>query len=152
MQTKTDLSYGVIALNKEDSGEWQVLLVHQISYRGDKFWIFPKGHKEEGESAEKAALRELQEETGVVDIELDKEKTFSMHYSFIHEGAKIEKTVTYFVGYTADKGTLIITQPHEVAELKWCTFAEAAALLTHSETKQILKELSDFVVSPSHLI
>ena len=54
MGTKTDSSYGVVPLFKKD-GEWQVLLVHQISYRGDDFWIFPKGHAEEKETGERAA-------------------------------------------------------------------------------------------------
>ena len=43
-------------------GGWQVALVHR-PHRGD--WTFPKGHLEAGESAETAALREVEEETAL---------------------------------------------------------------------------------------
>ena len=62
METKNDISYGVVPLY-QDGGEWKVLVIHQISHRGDRFWIFPKGHGEVGELPAEAALRELHEET-----------------------------------------------------------------------------------------
>ena len=36
---------------------------------GDGAWLFPKGHLDPGETAEAAARREIEEETGLTDLE-----------------------------------------------------------------------------------
>ena len=143
MQIKKDSAFGVIPIYKED-GEYKVLLIHQISHRGDRFWIFPKGHPEDSESPEATARRELYEETGLTDVELAPDCTFSMSYSFKHDGKLINKTVTYFLGQVKDPATKI-TQPDEVIELKWCSLYEAMATLSHENSKRILKEVKQYL-------
>lgn len=143
METKQDASFGVVPVYKTSEGI-QVLLVHQISYRGDRFWIFPKGHAETGESPEETALRELHEETGVTAVSLLSEQCVNIAYSFIHENVRIDKTVTYFVGMCKSDDTEI-TQPQEVAELRWCTFEEASRLLTHQNSKDVLEKVKQWV-------
>lgn len=147
METKKDSSYGVIPLIHVN-GEWRVLVIHQNSYRGDvgNFWIFPKGHADEGETNQETALRELEEETGVSSVSLETEKTFSMTYSFRHEEKLIEKTVKYFIGYCDTEETKI-TQPIEVRELKWASVSEAEALLTHQNSRDLLKDVVSFLAS-----
>jgi 8-oxo-dGTP pyrophosphatase MutT (NUDIX family) len=139
METKQDISYGIVPLFR-DGDKWQVLVVHQISYRGDDFWIFPKGHAESGESPVEAALRELTEETGVSEVTIDTSAPISISYSFIHEGVRIEKVVEYRIGYCENKSTNI-SQPHEIKELRWCTFEEARELVTHQNTKDVLSQV-----------
>jgi bis(5'-nucleosidyl)-tetraphosphatase len=145
METKTDASYGVVPVFKKD-GVWLVLLIHQISYRGqdDTFWIFPKGHAEAGESVEETALRELKEETCISEVSLDKTETYPISYSFFHEGYRIEKSVIYWIGY-CDNQAASISQPHEVKELRWCTFEEAGTLLTHQNSKDVLEKVKEFL-------
>ncbi len=139
METKKDISYGVVSLYKDSEG-WCVLLVHQISYRGDDFWIFPKGHAEAGESPKEAALRELEEETGITQITVKDTPPIIVAYSFIHEGIRIEKTVEYFVGLCHNQATFI-SQPHEIKELCWCSFEEAANRLTHQNSRDVLDKV-----------
>lgn len=139
METKQDISYGIIPLY-EDDGDWRVLVVHQISYRGDDFWIFPKGHAETGETPTEAALRELEEETGVTDVTVKNKTPIIISYSFVHEGVRIEKTVEYFVGICASAHTYI-SQPQEIKELNWCSFEEAHKLLTHQNSKDVLSQV-----------
>lgn len=143
METKSDASFGVVPLYRGSEG-LRVLLVHQISYRGDRFWIFPKGHAEEGESPGETALRELHEETGVTAVSLLSEQHVNIAYSFIHENVRINKTVTYFVGMCEHMQT-VITQPDEVTELRWCTFEEALHLLTHQNSKDVLEKVKQSV-------
>lgn len=139
MEIKTDISYGVVPIIKEGD-TWRVLVVHQISYRGDDFWIFPKGHAEEGEIPLEAARRELAEETGIADVVISDESPITIQYSFIHEGVRIEKTVQYFIGYCHNQ-TIHISQPHEIKEIRWCSFSEAEELLTHQNSKDVLEQV-----------
>jgi 8-oxo-dGTP pyrophosphatase MutT (NUDIX family) len=139
METKNDISYGVIPLFKVGN-EWQVLVIHQISHRGDRFWIFPKGHAEAGETSIEASLRELAEETGLQQVTLKTDQVFSVQYSFTHEEVRINKQVDYYVGVCSNQDTNI-TQPEEVMELRWCTFSEAEALVSHQNSKDILHKV-----------
>lgn len=139
MEVVKDYSYGVIPLFRNGE-EWQVLLIHQISHHGDRFWIFPKGHAEDDETPIETAARELGEETGVKDVTLDNDRTFSMFYTFTHEGVRIDKQVDYFLGYCQSTDT-VVTQPQEVCELRWCSLPEAMELLTHQNTRDILIEV-----------
>ncbi|MEY2665545.1 MAG: hypothetical protein RLZZ480_650 [Candidatus Parcubacteria bacterium] len=144
MESIQDESFGVVPLHF--AKEWRVLLIHQISHRGGRntFWIFPKGHGETGESPKEAAVRELQEETGVSAVTLEEDASFAVAYSFLHEGVKVEKRVEYFVGY-CENITTTITQPEEVLELKWCTFPEAKKLLSHQNSKDVLEQVESFL-------
>ena len=144
METKTDISYGVVPVIKNAEGIWQVLIVHQISYRGDDFWIFPKGHAEGDETPTETALRELEEETGIYNVTLEPSASFSIFYSFKHEDVQIDKTVEYYLGYCADTTTLI-TQPQEIKELSWCDFDTAMNLLTHQNSKDVLAQVKVFL-------
>jgi bis(5'-nucleosidyl)-tetraphosphatase len=143
MKVVQDKSFGVVPLIQID-GEIKVLLVHQISYRGDRFWIFPKGHAEAEESALETALREFREETGVTGVTLNTDKVFSVAYNFLHKDERIEKTVDYYIGH-CDNSKIAITQPHEVAELRWCSLDEAAQLLTHQNSRDVLREVRVFL-------
>ncbi len=40
-----------------------------VQSRRSKYWTFPKGHVDEGETDEEAARREIMEEAGLVDLE-----------------------------------------------------------------------------------
>lgn len=141
MQQENDISYGVVPLYKADDG-WRVLVVHQISYRGDDFWILPKGHAEGEETPIQAARRELAEETGVHDVTIPEDTQFTIGYSFTHENKRINKTVVYYVGLCKSMATNI-SQPQEIKELRWCTFAEAHELLSHQNSKNILQQVQE---------
>lgn len=142
MKPTQDYSYGVIPLYKQND-QWQVLLIHQYGSKGDVYWGFPKGYAEEGENGPKAAMRELMEETGLVVSDLETDHPFAQQYSFIHDGTTIEKTVTYYIGYP--NKTEYTLQTEELADAKWCTLADARALLTHDGTKQMFDEVVAFV-------
>ncbi len=62
-------------------------------------WVFPKGHLEEGETAEQAALREVREETGV-EIAID-EWLGTTRYEFAdrRRGFRNRKAVDWFLAH-----------------------------------------------------
>lgn len=141
METKKDFSCGVVPVYKE-GGERSYFLIHQISHRGDIYWTFPKGHPEEGETNEEAALRELKEESGLF-ADLDSARTFEQCYTFKHQGVLIDKTVSYYVGYVTDKEFSL--QAEEVVAGKWCSADEALGLLTHDLSKDTLREVEEYL-------
>jgi 8-oxo-dGTP pyrophosphatase MutT (NUDIX family) len=145
METKNDISYGVVPIYKDEKG-WQVLLIHQISYQGDlrKFWTIPKGHAEEGETPIEVALRELREETGLQNVTLETKQVFTIEYTFNHEDVRINKQVDFYIGYCDNQKTSI-TQPEEVMELRWCSFAEALKLVPHQNSKDVLLKVQQYL-------
>jgi len=148
METIKDYSYGVIPVSKND-GKWQVFILNQISYRGSNnvYWTFPKGHPEEGESPDETALRELYEEAGLTPTNLDTSCTFDQEYTFLHEGKKINKKVSYFLGYIGETDKQFTLQPEEVKDGKWCTFEEAKKCLSHDIAKRMLDEVERYLIS-----
>ena len=67
MRLQKDSAVGVIPVYKKGD-EFLFCLIQDEN----GFWGFPKGHQDEGESEEKTAIRELEEEAGIEDVELDK--------------------------------------------------------------------------------
>jgi 8-oxo-dGTP diphosphatase len=103
----------------------RVLVVHRPVHDD---WAFPKGKLEDGESWEEAALREVEEETGL-RCRLG-EYVGATRYPF-REGMK---EVRYF-RMTADGGA---RAQNEVDEVRWVTGAEAASLLTYRFDRELL--------------
>ena len=57
----------------------------------------PKGHIEKGESPEVAALREVEEETGITDLEITKELPATWHCYLLDNQWTIKKTSWYLM-------------------------------------------------------
>jgi 8-oxo-dGTP diphosphatase len=104
-----------------------VAVVHRPRY-GD--WSLPKGKLDPGESFEEAALREVEEETGL-RCRLERELP-----SVEYEVRGRPKLVRYWLmGVESDPGF----EPNsEVDELRWLSPADAAALLTYDRDKGVV--------------
>ena len=103
----------------------RVLVVHRPKYDD---WAFPKGKLEAGESWEDAAVREVEEETGL-RCELG-ELVGSTRYGL--------KEVRYFSMTCAGEPRA----QNEVDEVRWLPLAEAAALLTYERDADLLRRLA----------
>lgn len=144
MQTRSDVSYGVIPLYN-DAGEWKVFLIHQYSRIGDNtYWVFPKGHPENDETPKEAAARELKEEADMV-AQFIKAPEFTLEYTFMFDGVRIEKTVTFFLG-VVDTQYFSIDET-EVKEAGWYTLEEASERLDYTGTKRMFQEVKEYVAS-----
>ena len=60
----------------------------------------PKGHIEKGETPEEAALREVEEETGIGNLQIIKELPSSWHCYFEHEAWSLKRTYWYLMSTT----------------------------------------------------
>lgn len=124
-----DYSYGIIPLHlKRD--QWELLLVqHQAGH-----WAFPKGHAENNETAQEAAARELQEETGLTVSSFLTTQPLLENYFFVYQGKRIFKTVYYFLATV--EGTLKI-QESEIDQAHWFSIDEASNRMTFAEGKKL---------------
>jgi len=108
--------------------EGAVLLVHRPRYDD---WSFPKGKLDRGESWEDAALREVDEETGLRCT--IGEEVGRTHYEVAGE----PKEVRYYAMDSDD-------EPHaqnEVDDAVFVPVAEALGLLTQGWDRDLLREI-----------
>ncbi len=108
-----------------------MLVVHRPRYDD---WSFPKGKAEPGESDEECALREVEEETGLV-CELDRELE-STSYT---DAAGRPKRVRYWQMRPVAGALRFV---HEVDEARWLTLTRAAELLTYDRDRGLLAAVS----------
>jgi 8-oxo-dGTP pyrophosphatase MutT (NUDIX family) len=121
---------GAIAV-RQRGNEPEVVLVRSRR-TGD--WIFPKGHIEEGESADETAVRELEEEAGVTGEAL----TVVGSSRFRLDGEQFE--VTYYL-----VRSLSSQRSPEMREVKWFRFGEARTLLEFADARRLLDKAEKLV-------
>jgi ADP-ribose pyrophosphatase YjhB (NUDIX family) len=97
-------------------------------------WSLPKGHIEEGETPEQAALREVAEETG---IESAIERSLGViDFWFMAGGKRIHKTVHHYL--FRETGGLLAPQESEVDEVGWFPLAEIVERLAYPDEKKLI--------------
>ncbi len=112
----------------------QVLL---ISTRSGRRWQIPKGHLEPGETPQEAAVREIQEETGVSACPTA--PLGMVEYDFrTANGRLIHKRVDYFL-LSYRHGTEQDFDPKEVSGASWFPWHEAIAALTHDNERALVE-------------
>lgn len=119
----------------------QVLIIKNASLKNPKnsYWGFPKGHLEKGESAEEAALREVEEETGL-KVEVIK-KIDDSKYIFVNSNQeKISKLVSIFLMKQTGKEGELKIQEAELLDAKFVSVQEALETLRFKNDKELLKK------------
>ena len=97
-------------------------------------WSLPKGHIEEGETPEQAAIREVAEETG---IHSEIERSLGViDFWFMAGGKRIHKTVHHF--QFREIGGLLAPQESEVDEVGWFPLNEIIGLLAYPDEKKLI--------------
>ncbi len=117
---------------RRDGDRTLVLLIRD----GHRNWGFPKGHLEQGEAPEAAALREVREETGLSALQVVA-PVDTIDWTFRFRGQRIHKTCHFFALATAEAATK--PQRREgITACRWVTFEQGARLLTHENARTIL--------------
>ena len=98
-------------------------------------WSYPKGHVEGDEDHYQTAIRELNEETGISDIEIDSGWSYRTEYTFQSKGRTIDKQVYWYIAST-DK--LEVKLSHEHTNYLWLSLDEAEEQLTFDQEKEVL--------------
>ena len=120
---------GLVVRHGADGAE--VLLVHRPAYDD---WSFPKGKLEPDESEEDAAVREVEEETGL-RCRLQRELATTRY----RDARGRSKTVRYWL-MTPVAG--VLAAANEIDDARFVPIAEAPGLLTYERDRELLDHLA----------
>ncbi len=140
---RKESSFAKATEDKSDKPLFLLLCYPSISHRAPKdYWDLPKGHIEKGEELEETVKREVEEETGLKDVEFVEGFKETIKYFFKWEEKNILKFVTYYLMETKTKEVKI---SGEHIGYEWLPHEEAIEKLTFKNAKEILKKANDFL-------
>lgn len=115
-----------------DGGRPLFLLIRD-SYRN---WGFPKGHVEAGEAPERAALREVEEETGLSSLSLrGAVKTIDWYFRF--RGRLIHKVCHFYLIESATEHTLP-QRAEGITACRWFPLEDALEMISYGNARDVL--------------
>lgn len=123
---------GGVITRAGDAGTREILLVHRPRYDD---WTLPKGKADARETDEACALREVEEETGLV-CDLGEEVAVSKY----DDAAGRPKVVRYFAMVPRD-GSEAVAQ-NEVDAVRWVSYARANEMLTYARDREVLARVA----------
>jgi 8-oxo-dGTP pyrophosphatase MutT (NUDIX family) len=139
-RTRSEYSSGGVVISMRDGLPYVAL----IATRGRKRWGLPKGAVAAGETSEEAALREVQEETGLearIVKPLD-----TIEYFFRAGDTLIRKRVDFYL--MTHVGGDLKPQLSEVDDVEWVELNEAIRRASFASEKKLLETaLSELVPS-----
>jgi 8-oxo-dGTP pyrophosphatase MutT (NUDIX family) len=136
---KEEISAGGIVFRRD--GEQTLFLLIRDPYRN---WGFPKGHLEQGEDPEAAALREVAEETGLATLEM-RGAVETIDWTFRFRGRPVHKTCHFFLIETPDERT----RPQKaegISACRWVPFEQARQLLGYQNAREVLVRAQEILV------
>lgn len=134
-------SCGIVPFRQVD-GEIRYLVISSAVTKREH-WEFPKGGVEKGEREVETALRELEEETGVSDVEILPGYREPIRYIYRRQEGLVFKQVIYFIGRVGDP--TVNLRPEEVKDYRWATYDEARTLLRHGNARELLYRCHAFI-------
>lgn len=136
---RKELSAGIVVYRRDpQTGKLYYLLLHYLGGH----WDLPKGKVEGQESLEEAAIREVKEETG---LNVKPFKGFSETITYYYRGPDrelIDKSVTFFIGGTAETAVKISS---EHLAYEWLEVNPALKRLTYNNARHLLSMVNQFI-------
>lgn len=107
-------------------------------------WDLPKGNIEKGEEPLQTMVREVREETGIVDLRVIPGFEKKIEYFYRRDGKKVHKTVVFFLAETSVEK---VTISFEHQDYGWFDYAEAMKTVTYPNARRLIKESEAFTDS-----
>lgn len=127
-----ETSAGGLVVDRSD-GSPRAALIGRLDRRGRLLWSLPKGHLERGETAQDAAVREVEEETGIRGVVVA--ELGVIDYWFVAEDRRVHKTVHHYL-LEAAGGELSDTDV-EVDEVAWVPLSELRDRLAYAGERRL---------------
>jgi 8-oxo-dGTP pyrophosphatase MutT (NUDIX family) len=138
MEPKDEIvAAGGLVIDSQDTSAPRALLVHRPKYND---WSFPKGKLDPGETIEAAALREVEEETGLKCRII--RPLPSVRYQYHGRVGEVRPKVVHYFLMEAIGGKIHVNM-YEIDEARWYDIGDATARLRYEHDKQLLATLFD---------
>jgi ADP-ribose pyrophosphatase YjhB (NUDIX family) len=112
-------------------------LIARHDRRGRLVWSLPKGHVEAGETPEDAAVREVEEETGIRGTVVA--PLGVIDFWFVAEQRRVHKTVHHFL--LEAQGGELSDEDVEVVEVAWVDLDDLPATLAYADERRLLEKV-----------
>lgn len=116
-------------------------MIARLNRAGRVEWCLPKGHLEHGETPEDAAVREIEEETGIRGRIVGSLGTID--YWFSAEGRRVHKIVHLYL--LEATGGMLSTEgdpDQEAIDVAWVPLADLSRTLAFPNERKIAREAS----------
>lgn len=124
-----------------DRGTGTAAVIGRLDRRGRLLWSLPKGHIEAGETAEQAAVREVEEETGIIGRVVAPLGTID--FWFVAEDRRVHKTVHHFL--LRALGGELSDSDIEVSEVAWVPLGELESLLAYADERRLIRRATELL-------
>jgi len=121
------------------NSERKILFIHRLGK-----WDLPKGKIEKGESRENAAVREVEEECGIFNLQLKDFISQTYHVYTEKDGRKILKTTNWFEMFYNGTDTPKPQTEEGISEVGWKNEEEIEREILPSTFQNIRLVLEDF--------
>ncbi len=138
MRTVDEISAGGLVV---DTDTGRAAVIGRLDRRGRMLWSLPKGHVENGETVEQAAVREVAEETGIDSAVVA--ALGSIDYWFVAEDHRVHKTVHHFL--LRALGGELSDADVEVTEVAWVPLADLPQRLAYADERRLVRRATEIL-------
>ncbi|UPO76593.1 MULTISPECIES: NUDIX hydrolase [Arthrobacter] len=147
LPTVEEVSAGGIVVDTSDS-QLPVAIIARLNRGGRLEWCLPKGHPENDEDNQQAAIREIAEETGISGRILS--PLGSIDYWFTVSGHRVHKTVHHYLLVAVGGELTIENDPdHEAVDVAWVPLSVLSRRLSFPNERRIADLAREIL--PKHL-
>ncbi len=135
MRTRNEVSSGGVVFRKGPGGP-EIALASRRTKKGALAWGLPKGLVETGEEPPQTAVREVEEETGLV-AEV-RESLGDISYWYVWDGERVRKKVFFFLMEAV--GGDVSRHDHEMEEVRWFPLPGAERRASYRGEQDVIKK------------